>query len=191
MSANTQSAGSRCRGVAPEPPAGKVGWLFGLLPAAAERCFQEDQEQAVVWVQSLEWCPPMLALLRGNAHAKFQDTWGVAFFVTPLLAMATCNATLHLGWLSDRELEDTGLAEASIMSGWLLVFASSILLDAIPFRWLLRLVSVLVGGTVLIHHESAAVVVRSVAAADLAFCSCRPAPHVLAMQPLRRSPVKL
>ena len=177
MSAETQkAAGNSGSGVAPEPPAGRVGWLFGIRPAAAEGCFQDDQEQTVVWVQSLEWCPPMLALLRGKMHAKFLDPWAVAFFVTTLLAMATCNATLHLGWLDDRELEEIGLAEASIMSGWLLVFASSILLDAIPFRWLLRLVSLLVGGTVLIHHESAAVMVSPVAVA-VALYSCHPVPH--------------
>jgi hypothetical protein len=151
-------------------PPGRVRMLLGITPWSVEMVFQAEQQRAVVWVRSLEWCPPLLALIRGKAHAKFLDLWGLAVFLTWVLGMAVCNTALHMGRLGHRyplekELEDVGLAEASIMSGWLLVFWSSILLDAIPFHHLLRLGSFLVACTVLIHHEYSSTVVGAVCAA--------------------------
>jgi hypothetical protein len=152
-------------------PPGRV-LLLGITPWSVEMVFQAEQQRAVVWVRSLEWCPPLLALLRGKAHAKFLDLWGLAVFLTWVLGMAVCKTSLHMGRLGHRyplekELEDVGLAEASIMSGWLLVFWSSILLDVIPFHHLLRLGSFLLACTVLIHHEYSSTVVGAVCVAFL------------------------
>lgn len=130
-------------------------WPCGIKPLATELRFQVDQGRHVVWVRSLEWCPPALALLRGRARAKIVRPQAVAAHVILLFALAATKLYLHI-----QQPEDyIGLPEAFMLSCWILYFVSSVLLPAFSFCWLLRLGSLLVVGSVLTHHDDAAVAV--------------------------------
>jgi len=124
-------------------------WSGGIKPLAMEVRFQADQGRHVVWVRSLEWCPPLLALLRGRARAKIVHPQAVFAHVMIAVALVACKTYLHM----QQPEENTELSEAFLLSGWILYLTSSLLLPACSFHWLVRLGSLLVGGTILLRHD--------------------------------------
>jgi len=138
-------------------------WPCGIKPLAVEVRFQADQGRHVVWVRSLEWCPPLLALLRGRARAKIVHPQAVFAHVTIAVALVACKTYLHM----QQPEENTGLSEAFLLSGWILYLTSSLLLPACSFHWLVRLGSLLVGGTILLRHDDDIGVVSK-----CVFCCC-------------------
>jgi hypothetical protein len=126
--------------------------LRGLEPAVAEKRFQAAQGLGVVWVPSMQWCPPLLGLVR-RSQTRVRDPLGVASFMALIGALAVCKFLLRANRVAQIGLDGMELLEASVLSGWLLFFASSVLVSAMPFRWLLRFGSMLVACSVFVHHS--------------------------------------
>ena len=131
--------------------------LLGLAPAAEAR-FQAAQGLGVVWFPSMQWCPPLLGLLR-RSETRLRDPIGLGAFLGLVAAQSACKFLLRVNRQS--QFHDLELLEAFVLSGWLLYGASCLLLPAMPFRWLLRFGSMLVGCSIVVHHSQAFVLVRS------------------------------
>ena len=134
--------------------------LLGLAPPAAEAHFQAAQGLSVVWIPSMQWCPPLLGLLR-RSETRLRDPVGLGAFLGLVSAQAACKVLLRVNLQSQASFNDIGLLEAFVLSGWLLYGASCVLLPAMPFRWLLRFGSMLVGCSIVVYHSQAFVLVRS------------------------------
>lgn len=151
------------------PALERVGLMRGIWPPTAEACFQAEQARAVVWVRTMERCPPLLALLFGKRHAKVLKRGALAAHMGTLSAILVCL------WLL-RPQGAVELPQAFMMSGWCLYLTSSVMLELIPFDGLFLLGSLLVAGAIVVNHSAMTDPVRAQRSAAAAL-SCHP-PYV-------------